>query len=95
MGTDAFLDLAELSPAQIRALLRLAAELQADPTIRPLAGLNVGLLFMNPSLRTLASMQVAVNQLGGHSVVIQRGRGVGFGDTRRRGDGWHGGGTYS
>lgn len=82
MGTDAFLDLAELMPAQIRALLRLAAELQADPTARPLAGLNVGLLFMNPSLRTLASMQVAVNQLGGQSVVIQPGAGSWVLETR-------------
>src|SRR6185503_6827688 len=39
----------------------------------PLAGQSVALVFFNPSLRTRASMQVAIHELGGNAVVLEPG----------------------
>lgn len=71
----AFLDLLDLSPDSIRDLVRLAKELEGRKDLSHLNQKVVGLLFMNPSLRTLVSMQAAVAHLGGTSVVIQPGQG--------------------
>ncbi len=40
---------------------------------KPLAGRSVALVFFNPSLRTRASMQVGVYELGGHPVILEPG----------------------
>ena len=40
---------------------------------QPLAGKSVALVFFNPSLRTRASMQVAIYELGGNAVVLEPG----------------------
>ena len=40
---------------------------------RPLEGRSVALVFFNPSLRTRASMQVGVYELGGNAVVLEPG----------------------
>jgi N-acetylornithine carbamoyltransferase len=40
---------------------------------RPLAGKSVALVFFNPSLRTRASMQVGIFELGGNAVVLEPG----------------------
>src|SRR3989440_8962902 len=40
---------------------------------KPLAGHSVALVFFNPSLRTRASMQVGVYELGGNPVVLEPG----------------------
>ncbi len=40
---------------------------------KPLAGRSVALVFFNPSLRTRASMQVAIYELGGNPVFIEPG----------------------
>lgn len=40
---------------------------------RPVAGRSVALVFFNPSLRTRASMQVGVFELGGNAVVLEPG----------------------
>src|ERR1700751_819443 len=71
-----FLDLADLSRAQVLDLLRLAEELDARPGTRPLAGKILGLVFFNPSLRTLASFQAGMSRLGGNSFVITPGQGT-------------------
>ena len=70
-----FLDLADFERAEILDLLRLAQSLQDRPQPRALAGKILGLVFMNPSLRTLASMQ-AGSRLGGDSFVITPGQGT-------------------
>src|SRR3954470_13191039 len=44
-----------------------------DDVSRPLAGKSVALVFFNPSLRTRASMQVGVYELGGNPVVLEPG----------------------
>ncbi len=40
---------------------------------RPLAGRSVALVFFNPSLRTRASMQVGIYELGGNAVILEPG----------------------
>lgn len=78
----AFLDLTQFSPDQVRRLVALAGELQDQRGLDVLKGKVVGLVFMNPSLRTLASMQIAVAHLGGESVVLQPGVGTWTLETR-------------
>ena len=67
-----FLDLADFERAEILDLLALAQSLKDKPQRRALAGKVLGLLFMNPSLRTLASFQVAMAHLGGSSRSVWR-----------------------
>jgi N-acetylornithine carbamoyltransferase len=70
-----FLDLADLPREQVLSLIELARRLERQPEPRALAGRILGLLFFNPSLRTLASMQAAMQRLGGSSFVISPGQG--------------------
>jgi ornithine carbamoyltransferase len=70
-----FLDLSDLSDERLEAVLARARELERRPLSDALRGRTIGLIFMNPSLRTLASMQAGVAQLGGSSFVIQPGAG--------------------
>jgi N-acetylornithine carbamoyltransferase len=70
-----FLDLADFTREELLALLALAQRLERHPEPRALAGKVLGLLFFNPSLRTLASFQVAMTRLGGSSFVINPGQG--------------------
>src|SRR5688572_2578607 len=46
---------------------------RGDDRTRALAGKSVALVFFNPSLRTRASMQVAIYLLGGNAVVLEPG----------------------
>ena len=71
-----FLDLADFERDEISALLQLARRLETSPEPRALAGKILGLLFFNPSLRTLASMQAGMARLGGTSFVITPGQGT-------------------
>jgi N-acetylornithine carbamoyltransferase len=71
-----FLDLAHFSREEILALLELARRLEEHPEPRALAGKILGLVFFNPSLRTLASFQVGMQRLGGSSFVITPGQGT-------------------
>ena len=71
-----FLDLADLSREEVLALLALAERLQRAPEPQALAGKILGLLFLNPSLRTLASFQAGMARLGGSSFVITPGQGT-------------------
>src|SRR5688572_2641493 len=43
-----------------------------DPS-KPLSGKSVALVFFNPSLRTRASMQVGIYELGGNAVMLEPG----------------------
>jgi N-acetylornithine carbamoyltransferase len=73
---DRFINLADFSREQILDLLALAQRLRERPEPNALAGRILGLLFLNPSLRTLASFQVAMKRLGGDSFVITAGQGT-------------------
>lgn len=65
------LDLADLSPEEFSAVLRLAAYFKSQTpgaAHAPLRGRTVALLFEKPSLRTRVSFEVAANQLGGETL---------------------------
>jgi len=71
-----FLDLADYSRDEVVDLLALAQSLQDKPQPQALAGKILGLVFFNPSLRTLSSFQAGMARLGGHSFVITPGQGT-------------------
>ena len=54
----------------IRSAMRFKA---GDDQSKPLSGKSVALVFFNPSLRTRASMQVGIYELGGNAVVLEPG----------------------
>ena len=56
----AFNDLADFSRDEIGALLELATRLERVPEPQALSGRVLSLLFLSPSLRTLASFQAAM-----------------------------------
>ena len=66
----AFNDLADFSTEEINALIELANRLDKHPEPEALKGKVLSLLFLSPSLRTLASFQAAMVRLGGGSFVI-------------------------
>src|SRR4051812_6825450 len=73
-GRD-FLSTADFSVDELTALIDLAARIKAgDYHERPLAGRSVALVFFNPSLRTRASMEIAVYELGGNAVTMDVGK---------------------
>jgi N-acetylornithine carbamoyltransferase len=78
-----FIDLADFQREQVVELLALAERLAQKPEPQALAGKMLGLLFFNPSLRTLASFQAAMARLGGNSFVIAAGHGTWQLETRR------------
>jgi ornithine carbamoyltransferase len=68
-----FLSLLDFGPAELGACLARAAEMKQSRAAgrrheQPLDGLHVALLFEKPSLRTRATFQIAVRELGGHSI---------------------------
>jgi len=67
-----FVSIRDLAPADLVGLLDLAARLKAEralrrraPTAAALAGLHVATLFEKPSLRTRATFEIGVRELGG------------------------------
>jgi ornithine carbamoyltransferase len=69
-----FLTGAELTRAELLALLDRAAELKADPLAsRALAGRSVALIFEKPSTRTRLSFEAGVVELGGHPMILRPG----------------------
>jgi len=71
-----FLDLADFDRDEVGSLLELARRLEVSPEPHALAGKVLGLIFFNPSLRTLASFQSGMARLGGSSFVITPGQGT-------------------
>ncbi len=66
----AFNDLADFDNDELANLLTLAGRLERQPEPDALRGKVLSLLFLSPSLRTLASFQAAMTRLGGGSFVI-------------------------
>src|SRR2546430_6265464 len=64
-----FLSIADLTPAEMTALLDDADTLKRDPVPgdAPLRGRALAMIFEKPSLRTRLSFDVAMRDLGGHS----------------------------
>ena len=64
----------DLTREQIEKLLEAALRFKRGEDVsKPLAGKSVALVFFNPSLRTRASMQVGIYELGGNAVVLEPG----------------------
>jgi len=73
MKTD-LLNTLQLSRDEIEGVLGAAMRFKSgDDVSKPLAGQSVALVFFNPSLRTRASMQVGIYELGGNAVVLEPG----------------------
>ncbi|HEU5133113.1 MAG TPA: N-acetylornithine carbamoyltransferase [Pyrinomonadaceae bacterium] len=73
MKTD-LLNTIGMSREQLEQLLESALRFKAgDDVSKPLTGKSVALVFFNPSLRTRASMQVGIYELGGNAVVLEPG----------------------
>jgi N-acetylornithine carbamoyltransferase len=69
-----FLSTSELSRAELGQLIDSARLFkQGGDQSKPLAGRSIALVFFNPSLRTRASMQIGVYELGGNAVVLEPG----------------------
>jgi ornithine carbamoyltransferase len=62
-----FLDITDLTPADLESLLDSAARMKANRRghERPLTGKLIGMVFEKPSLRTRVSFEAATAQLGG------------------------------
>ena len=71
--TSSLLDVDDLDPARLRALLDNAIAWKDDPTLvpDPLAGHAVAALFEKPSARTRISIEVAVSTLGGLPIYVR------------------------
>ena len=69
-----FLNTIGMSREQLDQLIESALRFKSgDHASTPLAGKSVALVFFNPSLRTRASMQVGIYELGGNAVVLEPG----------------------
>jgi N-acetylornithine carbamoyltransferase len=69
-----FLTTADWTRDELERLLEAAARFKrGEDASRPLAGRSAALVFFNPSLRTRASMQVGLYELGGNAVVLEPG----------------------
>lgn len=70
-GRD-LLTIADLSAAEVQALLDLAQEVKRQPQryARSLAGRSLALLFEKPSLRTRVTFELGMKQLGGEAVYL-------------------------
>lgn len=76
-GRD-LLSIADLNADELAGLLTVAARLKRDGANSALHGQTLALLFEKPSLRTRVSFDVAMQQLGGHTVYLSQGE-VGLG----------------
>ncbi len=70
-----FLTTQDYTRHEIDALLERAAGFKKQRLGRQLADKAIALLFFNPSLRTRASFDLGIQQLGGHAVTLEPGKG--------------------
>ncbi len=69
-----FLITSDLSRNEIESLFDLALQYKNNEiSDKPLSGKSIALVFFNPSLRTRASMQVGIYELGGNAVILEPG----------------------
>src|ERR671939_1252244 len=72
--TRHFLSTSDFTREELESLLDSALRFKrGEDESKPLAGRSVALVFFNPSLRTRASMQGGVYELGGNPVVLEPG----------------------
>jgi N-acetylornithine carbamoyltransferase len=69
-----FLKTSDFSRTELDSFVESALRLKNSSSDRkPLAGKSIALVFFNPSLRTRASMQVGIYELGGNPVILEPG----------------------
>jgi N-acetylornithine carbamoyltransferase len=69
-----FVSTQDFTPEELEKLIYRARELkQEGPRAKPLAGKSIALIFLNPSLRTRTTMELAVVALGGTPVTMNVG----------------------
>ena len=85
-----FLDLVDISPQELRGILKAGKAMKKDPSKSGVAleGRTLAMIFDKPSTRTRVSFDVAMRQLGGGTIVLtgqemQLGRGETMADTAR------------
>lgn len=71
LGRD-FIAIADFTPDEIRSLLDAAVKLKARGRPELLTGRTLALVFEKPSLRTRVSFQVAMSDLGGHTIYLSQ-----------------------
>jgi ornithine carbamoyltransferase len=88
LDTDHFLDIDDLTPDELDAVLDRAAAIKAGTDATRLPDHTLGMLFEKPSTRTRISFETGMTQLGGHAIFlgpddIQLGHGEPLKDTAR------------
>jgi N-acetylornithine carbamoyltransferase len=69
-----FLSTGDWTRDELEGLIESALRFKrGDEPGKPLAGRSIALIFFNPSLRTRASMQVGIFELGGNAVMLEPG----------------------
>ncbi len=69
-----FLTTSDFSRAELEEIIEAALQFKSGVIARkPLAGKSIALVFFNPSLRTRASMQIGIYELGGNAVTLEPG----------------------
>ena len=64
------ISVADLSPRDVQRVVDVALQTKNGQTVSILGGKTLALLFEKPSLRTRASFDVAMQQLGGHALYL-------------------------
>lgn len=70
-----FLSTMDYSRAELERLLEKAARFKKQPIDPRLTNRTIALVFFNPSLRTRASFDIGIRQLGGSAVTLEPGKG--------------------
>lgn len=88
LDTDDFLDIDDLTPAELDAVLDRASALKAGADDAQLPDHTLGMIFEKPSTRTRVSFETGMTDLGGHAMFlgpddIQLGHGEPLRDTAR------------
>jgi N-acetylornithine carbamoyltransferase len=69
-----FLKTSDFSRTELEEIIESAIKIKSgEITDKTLSGKSVALVFFNPSLRTRASMQVGIYELGGNAVILEPG----------------------
>ena len=69
-----FLKTSDFWRNELDSIISSALEIKSARNIdRPLSGKSIALVFFNPSLRTRASMQVGIFEMGGNPVILEPG----------------------
>ncbi len=79
MATRSLLSISNLTTGDINRLIARSVELKKGKSSRLLSGKVLALLFEKPSLRTKVSFDVAMQQLGGHTIFLSQSE-VGLGE---------------